>query len=97
MVNVAYPHDPASLPDTTEVADFSTADHDFLSATYAFGAAKGILITAPSAGGNVILRFLNDTEDRTLTYPAGTHYLPVRVRFIRNSGTTVTQVVGLME
>ena len=93
----SYPQDAASLPRVTELADISSADHDFTAGNTRPGAGKGLLITAPSGGGTVVLRLAGDSDDRSLVYPAGTHFLPAHVSHIRQTGTTTgVQVLGLM-
>ena len=91
MTTPVYPFDSSSLPRRTEVADYSSTDHEF-----SWQTGKGLLITCGSGGGNVVLRFSNDDTDRTFSYPAGTYHFPGNVSHIRNTGTTATQVVGLI-
>ena len=68
----------------SEVADFSTSDHEFDSVT------RAILVTAD---GTFVMHFADDTDDLSLTLTAGT-FLPFRISHIRQTGSSGT-IIGL--
>lgn len=76
----------------SEVADYSATDHTFSEPT-----TKGIWVVAPAAGGVVTCRLREDDEDLALPVAGGIGFVPVQVMIVRNSGTTATQVIGLLE
>lgn len=45
-------------------------------------------------GGKLTMRGVGDSEDRTWTVPAGA-VLPFRAQFIRTTGTTAGEIMGL--
>lgn len=52
---------------------------------------KALLV---GAAGNLVLRAIDSTDDVTIAALAG-QIVPVRASFIRSTGTTATQIVGL--
>ena len=70
-----------------EVADISSADHEFTNPTRAVWL---------NGAGNVVGRLLDDDDDVTILI-TGQVFLPLRFSHIRQSGTsgTITQIVGL--
>lgn len=73
----------------TEVADFSSDDHEFEQVP------RSIYVNAGSSGGNVTCRIADDSADVAFQVDVST-VLPVRPTHIRNSGTTVAGVIGLL-
>lgn len=56
------------------------------------GAAKAIYV---GSGGDITLRAIGSSEDVILRNVVGGSVLPIRVRSVRVTGTTATDLVGL--
>ena len=76
---------------TTETADFSSGDHVFPRPT-----RKGIWVVAPASGGILTCQFENDAGDRAVPFGSGVTYAPFAITAVRQTGTTVTSVFGLL-
>lgn len=80
-----------TLGSRSEVADFSSSDHTFSEPT-----TKGFICVAPAQGGVVACRLRDDETDRAMPVPAGVSLQLYQLAIVRNSGTTATQVIGLL-
>ena len=76
---------------TPEVADVSTADHEFSG-----DGARLMRVYASADGQTVTFKPKFGSEDILVTLAAGVEYLPFIVTHIRHSGTTASEIVGLL-
>ena len=86
-----YPTGGVTLGAFSEVADYSAADHVFTGPT-----TKGLIVVAPTGGGILQCRLRDDAVDRAMPVPEGQSFQPYQVAIVRMTGTTATQVIGLL-